>query len=176
MYKLLVGLFFLVQNVNAQNNIRATGSSIKSKDAEAILTHHNKIRTEKGLPVLSWSKTLSAYAQQWADHLARENNCNIRHRDVSGENGMVYGENIFWGSSAEVYAPVEASYSWYEEKQLYRYAKVSRSNWYKTGHYTQMVWKNTREIGVGVSVCANGGIIVVANYYPAGNVISEYPY
>jgi hypothetical protein len=39
-----------------------------------------------------------------------------------------------------------------------------------------MVWKGTREMGLGVAYTKKGGIIVVASYYPAGNVIGELPY
>jgi hypothetical protein len=33
-----------------------------------------------------------------------------------------------------------------------------------SGHFTQIVWKNTKEIGIGKA----GGIVVI-NYNPAGN-------
>jgi hypothetical protein len=39
-----------------------------------------------------------------------------------------------------------------------------------------MIWENSREVGVGVAKCADGALIVVANYFPAGNYIGEYPY
>ncbi|MGC4103573.1 CAP family protein [Ferruginibacter sp.] len=176
MYKLLAGLLLLVQSLSAQNTISSTGSNIKSKDAEAILAHHNKVRAEVGAPALAWSRSLSAYAQKWADHLAALDNGTLEHRDVSGENGKIYGENLFWGSSAAAYPPVQASYNWYDEKKMYKYRKLNGSNWHKTGHYTQMIWKTTQEMGVGVAVSASGAVIVVANYYPAGNVINQYPY
>jgi pathogenesis-related protein 1 len=176
MQKMWLAVVFLLQQVNAQNKITVTGSSIKATDAELILAHHNTIRKEKGEAALTWSTTLAAYAQQWADNLAKNNNCEIKHRDICGQNGQLYGENIFWGSSATAYPPIEASHSWYEEKKDYRYRKISASTWHNTGHYTQMIWNDTRQVGVGVAICPNGAIIVVANYYPAGNVIGEYPY
>ncbi|MGF2410679.1 CAP domain-containing protein [Ferruginibacter sp.] len=176
MYKLLIIFIFLAQQVTAQHTITSTGSSIKPKDAQLILAHHNSIRNDKGVNDLTWSTSLAAYAQKWANYLAQQNNCSIKHREHSGQNGMDYGENIFWGSSATDYPPVEASYSWYAEKQFYKYRKINAANWFKTGHYTQMMWKDTREMGVGVAVCPNGAVIVVANYYPAGNVIGKFPY
>ncbi|MEI9955332.1 MAG: CAP family protein [Ferruginibacter sp.] len=176
MYKLLIGLMFWAQYAGAQNSIAVTGSSLKSTDAQAILAHHNKVRKEKAVPALTWSTTLSAYAQKWADYLATQNNCEIKHRDFSGENGKSYGENIFWGSSAAAYPPIEASKSWYDEKKEYTYRKISMSTWGHTGHYTQMIWKETKVVGVGIAICPNGAVIIVANYYPAGNVIGEYPY
>jgi pathogenesis-related protein 1 len=176
MQRLFILFLIFGQPILAQSTITSTGSDLKTGDATAILTHHNTIRKEKGVAALSWSISLSAYAQKWADYLAQKNNGNIRHRDVCGENGQSYGENIFWGSSAIAYPPLQASISWYQEKELYSYRAINNSNWIKTGHYTQMMWKDTREMGVGISICANGAIIVVANYYPAGNVIGQYPY
>ena len=176
MYKLIIGLVFITQQLTAQTSITKTGSNLTNKEAEAILSHHNTARREAGAAALSWSTSLASYAQKWADYLAIKNNCSIKHRDTCGENGMQYGENIFWGSSAALIQPIEASYGWYGEKKKYKYRKINPTSWYPTGHYTQMVWKDTKEVGVGMAVCPNGSIIVVANYYPAGNVIGEYPY
>lgn len=183
MYRLLIVFLFSAPLLHAQPSapdkavrIANTGSKIKPADAELILTHHNSIRTEQGVGALTWSTALAAYAQQWANYLAINNNCGIKHREVSGEDGKLYGENIFWGSSAQAFPPIQASYDWYAEKKFYKYRKISAANYFKTGHYTQMIWKDTRQMGVGVAVCPNGSVIVVANYYPAGNVIGQYPY
>lgn len=37
------------------------------------------------------------------------------------------------------------------------------------GHYTQVVWKNSRYVGCGKAMAANGTLYYVCNYYPAGN-------
>jgi pathogenesis-related protein 1 len=39
-----------------------------------------------------------------------------------------------------------------------------------------MVWKETTHVGMGIAICKNGGMIIVANYNPAGNYIGEKPY
>jgi pathogenesis-related protein 1 len=44
------------------------------------------------------------------------------------------------------------------------------------GHYTQIVWRATQEIGCGVAVCADLGQIWVCDYRPAGNVAGRRPY
>jgi pathogenesis-related protein 1 len=173
---LLLSLIFFCHYSFAQSSIDFTGSKIKTKDAQEILDHHNKIRKDLGVEALSWSPKLSAYAQAWAEHLSKSNNCEIEHRTQCGENGKTYGENIFWGSSAEYYKPIQASLSWFSEVKYYSYRKLNENNWHKAGHYTQMIWKDTKEMGVGVAICSNGSLIVVANYYPAGNYIGQYPY
>ena len=160
----------------AQGTIQSTGSKISSEDAQAILDHHNKIRNDLGIPPLTWSTEVAAYAQNWADTLANFNNCHLEHRQNRGQNYKGYGENIFQGSSADSFKPLDASMAWYSEVKDYKYAKLSDDNWAKTAHYTQMIWKNTNQIGVGVATCPGGGVIVVANYNPAGNYLGEAPY
>ena len=143
------------------------------QDAQAVLDHHNKVRADVSVPPLTWSAALAAYAQQWADSLAYTNDCKMKHRD---NRAVGYGENIFWGSSAQLYTPLDASIAWYGEEKQYKYRAIEQSTWFNSGHYTQMIWKNTQQIGVGISACPDGGIIIVANYYPAGNRMGQYPY
>ena len=38
------------------------------------------------------------------------------------------------------------------------------------GHFTQLVWKPTNEIGAAVSRDKKGGSFVVARYLPQGNI------
>ena len=37
-----------------------------------------------------------------------------------------------------------------------------------------MVWKDSKEMGIGKAVAANGKVFMVANYRPAGNMMSRY--
>jgi pathogenesis-related protein 1 len=166
-------IFFLFQcftftNLSAQENIKLPPAY------QQVLDHHNKIRKLVKAPPLQYSASLSAYAQQWADHLASKGS-RIYHSNCVHADGRILGENIYWGSSSEVYSPLDASGGWYEEKQQYRYGPISNAS-DGTGHYTQMVWKDTREMGLGVAYTKKGGIIVVASYYPAGNVVGQLPY
>ncbi len=172
----LISLLFCPKLSFTQGTIDNTGSKISSEDARAILDHHNKIRNDLHIPPLGWSADLAAYAQNWADSLATSYNCNLIHRENQGENTPEYGENLYGGSSSESFKPIDASLSWYSEIQQYTYVKIDENNWYNTGHYTQMIWKNTREVGVGLATCPGGGIIVVANYNPPGNFMGESPY
>ena len=46
----------------------------------------------------------------------------------------------------------------------------------QTGHFTQVVWKGSRRLGVGVGYADNGRkAIVVANYDPPGNYLGQFP-
>jgi hypothetical protein len=60
---------------------------------------------------------------------------------------------------------------WYNEIELYDFKKPGFSE--ETGHFTQLVWKNTKEIGCGAA-CQGTTCAVTCNYYPAGNYIGEF--
>jgi len=47
-------------------------------------------------------------------------------------------------------------------------------NWSDVGHYTQVIWKNTTEVGCGVAR-SNQGEIWVCNYNPPGNYQGQNP-
>jgi hypothetical protein len=142
----------------------------------ALINHHNAKRADVGVQPLSWSVELAAYAQEWANFLVKKNKCMIMHRPENMRKGKVYGENIYWSSSADENGLLDASESWYSEISLYDQQPISLRNVEAVGHYTQMVWRSTTQVGVGMAVCPSGAIIVVANYSEAGNMIGEKPY
>ena len=164
---------FIVQ-VLAQSVPNITGSKVTKEDAQSALDFHNKVRADVGVTALTWSPDLAKFAQEWADHLASQG-CDMQHRPRNGKWTQKYGENIFWGKGAD-YSALDASKSWYSEIEFYTHGEISSSNWSKTGHYTQMVWKNTSQVGIAVAKCSDGAIIIVANYDPAGNFMGESPY
>jgi hypothetical protein len=62
---------------------------------------------------------------------------------------------------------------WYNEVQYYNYDQGGFSM--KTGHFTQVVWKNTAKIGAGIAY--NGArtkAYVVAQYTPPGNYLGQF--
>lgn len=151
-----------------------TGSKASAQDVKDALEVHNKARKEVGVPALKWSNELAAYAQEWADYLAKKK-CDLEHRPSVGKWKQLYGENIFWGSSSN-YTIKDACEDWLEEKKDFKNKPLKGNSWTATGHYTQMIWKNTQRVGLGIAKCADGAVIVVANYDPAGNYLGEKAY
>ena len=47
-------------------------------------------------------------------------------------------------------------------------------NFQKIGHFTQLVWKATKEIGVGIYYKPGSGTYVVTRYYPPGNMLGTF--
>ena len=171
---LAILLVLLVADVKGQTLSDNIGSKLTQEEAKAALDFHNKVRADVGVSELTWSPELAKFAQEWADHLASQG-CEMQHRPGDGQWAQKHGENIFWGKGKD-YSALEASESWYSEIDDYTYGAVNESNWSKTGHYTQMVWKNTTQVGIALAKCSDGAIIIVANYNPAGNYMGEAPY
>ena len=65
--------------------------------------------------------------------------------------------------------------SWYEEIKKYDFKNPDFSE--ETGHFTQLVWAESKKIGVGLGHAENGNknsYICVVHYFPAGNVIGDF--
>jgi pathogenesis-related protein 1 len=148
-------------------------------DADAMLAAHNRLRTEVGVPGLAWSEKLAKVAQDWADHLAADDKCSIYHSETK------YGENVYiagavsYSSGRRAMQPISAMrpvQMWGAEKEGYYAATGECSAPDGCGHYTQVVWKDTTEVGCGMAVCGNKAQIWVCNYFPAGNMAGRKPF
>jgi pathogenesis-related protein 1 len=145
-------------------------------DPAAMLAEHNRWRAEVGSPPLKWSAKLAGIAQGWADHL-KNDSCGMYH------SGNGYGENIYqataimWSDGRRDFSPKTAKDvvdAWGSEIKYYDYATNSCSG--VCGHYTQLVWKDTTEVGCAMSVCGDNGQIWVCSYSPPGNFVGQRPY
>ncbi|KFM74772.1 hypothetical protein X975_11890, partial [Stegodyphus mimosarum] len=138
------------------------------KFEDECLRAHNEYRAKHGVPSLTLSKEICSYAKEWADHLAATDR--FEHRKERR-----YGENIFmkWSSDPNhVVAGNEAVDSWYSEIKDHTFGAEPRS--LKSGHFTQVIWKESKHMGVAWARSKTGKILVVANYDPAGNFIGKF--
>jgi hypothetical protein len=63
--------------------------------------------------------------------------------------------------------------AWYNEISLYNFSSPGFSS--ATGHFTQVVWTDSIQLGMGIALTSNNlSAYVVANYYPAGNVLGQF--
>ena len=152
---------------------------------EDFLPAHNAIRSQHRLPSLKWSPQLAGYAQQWADQLRQRNNCHMKHRPGSGRFAQQYGENLFWAGPIRwsdgrleraAYTAEMITDAWADEKRDYRYRSNSCRRGKICGHYTQIVWRDTQEIGCAKTVCRDQSQLWVCNYNPPGNWRGKRPY
>ncbi|KFK29088.1 hypothetical protein AALP_AA7G087300 [Arabis alpina] len=140
-------------------------------DSLQFLFRHNLVRATRFEPPLIWDRRLQNHAQWWAGQ--RRADCALRHS--VGDGRFSLGENIYWGYGAN-YSPADAVVAWASEKRFYNYRSNTCDSGQMCGHYTQIVWKNTRRVGCARVVCNNGGIFMTCNYDPPGNYIGQRPY
>lgn len=132
-----------------------------------FLDAHNSARSQVGVEPMTWDTTVAAYAQNYANQ--RISDCQLVH------SGGPYGENLFWGYGLD-YNATYAVNSWVSEKQYYDYATNTCATGKVCGHYTQVVWSNSIQLGCARVKCNSGAIFIICNYNPAGNVVGQRPY
>lgn len=55
-----------------------------------------------------------------------------------------------------------------------RKAETGTHNLSFPGHFTQLVWANSKHFGLGKARSRSGKIVVVAHYAPVGNICGAY--
>ncbi|KAK9378179.1 uncharacterized protein V2V93DRAFT_376435 [Kockiozyma suomiensis] len=144
----------------------ASSSTGLTADEQSALDAQNAAREEAGVPDFTWSDDLAAEAKSYAEYLSA--NDLFVHSGVAGE-----GENLYWSSSTASGQLTDAVDSFLSEKSSYDAAgdPVIGDGYTAYGHYTQIIWKTTTEVG-----CAESEGYVVCRYYPQGNYLGESPF
>jgi len=143
-------------------------SSISQKRfIKEALDAHNKYRKVHGVSELEHDTKLSDLAMDWAEHLANRNT--LEYTNSQYENAPL-GENVVKANKFYLNGDL-ISKIWYDENSKYHYDGAFTPT---TGHFTQMVWKNTRKVGFGYASRDDGQFFAVAFYYPAGNYKNEF--
>jgi uncharacterized protein YkwD len=132
--------------------LTACATAVAQSEMQNLLDLHNASRAGHCVPPLSWSSAVAAKAQEWADR------CVFDH-DPNSE----LGENLAWGTQLSASETFDL---WYSEIGEYNYA---RPGFGPAGHFTQVVWRGSRQLGCGRAVC-RGEIYWVCRYSPPGNV------
>ena len=118
---------------------------------------------------LKLNKDLCKIAENYSKHLASigylDHSDNCYHDDA-------LGENLYFCFGMDPSGSLVTK-NWYSESKNYNY----NGDWSNgTGHFTQLVWKETKEVGFGKCKNQKGKTFVVANYYPAGNILGFFKY
>ncbi|KAM6370128.1 peptidase inhibitor 16 [Pluvialis apricaria] len=149
---------------------------LSDEEKKIILDGHNKYRSQVSPPAMdmlkmSWDTELEAFAQAYAEK------CIWDHNKERGRRG----ENLFaMAPTLDLEFAVE---DWNGEEKYYNLTTSTCVPGQMCGHYTQVVWASTHQIGCGAKFCEKiDGIdtedmyLLVCNYYPPGNMKGRKPY
>jgi len=172
---------------------KTTGRAFTEAGKKMILDKHNELRrkvakgeesTAKKQPKASnmremvWNDELAAVAQRWADQCTFGHDGNRKKLD-----GTYVGQNAYMsGSSKESDLATimgkmdKPTLAWYDEVSKYSFDPANIKPFtfgYDTGHYTQVVWAESEELGCGQVMYTDAPWyrnLVVCNYGPGGNM------
>lgn len=136
--------------------------------ASELLNAHNRERSAAGVSPLTWDPVLASAANGFAERLAVQGQ--LRHSARQARPGQ--GENLWMGTRA-AFPLWQMAASWASEKRWFRpglFPAVSRTgNWADVGHYSQMIWPTTTQLGCGLASNPRSDVLV-CRYAPAGNI------
>lgn len=182
---------------NDECDVKKTG--ITDEDKELILKMHNELRAKVakgneslGLPgpqpsaarmhQLIWNEELAKIAQAWALQCPTGHDVERKRRLCSRKYRTGQNINYHWGSFDKGSLWQTAIENWYSEVKDVDNKSAAAFPLRpprKIGHYTQLVWGTTTEVGCGTvyyetvrkGITYTHSITHVCNYGPAGNVV-----
>lgn len=145
-----------------------------ASEAERLLIVHNSERTRLGLPPLAWNPALARDAEDYAKELLAR--AELAHAPEARRKGQ--GENL-WQGTAGAWDPDGMIGMFLDERRYFRAAAfpdISLTGaWKDVGHYSQIVWRDTKEVGCAIET-GGGNDVLVCRYLPAGNVFGQRPF
>lgn len=142
----------------------APPTALSPADREAVLAAHNALRAAVGSPPLAWSAEVAAFAERRAVTLAQT--CTLAHAPGP------YGENL--AGQTGVHPAADGVALWAAEKD--KFAGGTFDPAAGAGHYTQVVWRATTQVGCAAVQCQKDAMtwtLQVCNYAPPGNILGQ---
>ncbi|XP_072051703.1 uncharacterized protein [Amphiura filiformis] len=160
-------------------------------EKQAILDKHLELRSSvnpeaSNMEYMIWNDDLATLAELWTS-VCYWGHGFTDHLDII-LNFPSIGQNLWLGGhKSDGVFPVEAWY--YDEMDSYDYDAIQCTGPYPCGHYTQVVWGTSKELGCGRAYCMNtidldgnpvgrnsDVYMVACHYSPAGNYRGVRPY
>merc|ERR1711915_25568 len=161
---------------------------VTSAMRKAILNRHNQLRRmvamgwQRGQPPaanmrqLVWNPELANIAQRWADqcHPGHDRNRRMKDKSYVGQNYAMSGTTARLNPSMLTKGAENGVQRWYNEVKSFPPSSIQPFRFvYSAGHYSQVVWANSYQIGCGFVAYKAGGfnrMITICNYAPGGNM------
>lgn len=161
--------------VLAAVSILNTGAApLSANFDQRVLAAQNVERERLGLSPLRWNPRLAASAANWAERLA------ATHRFEHAPEDPIepQGENLWEGTRG--YFPPEAMVNaWIRERKYFKPGifpdNSTTGNVEDVGHFTQLVWRNTTEVGCAVAANDDDEVLT-CRYSQAGNYVGQRPF
>merc|ERR1712098_748413 len=174
--KLLTAVILIFALLNAVDGVRKTDSL--TAEEKAALDAHNELRAKHvGTEPLCYGVSgadVTFTSQDWSNTQA----ANKQMKHSSGK----YGENLAMAGRspaaalAKTPAYIALAKAWYAEIQFWDFAKNAGNENGETGHFTQVVWKNSKQVNCGYATYETdfNNYIVTCQYFPPGNFNNDY--
>jgi pathogenesis-related protein 1 len=155
-------------------------SPLTDAEIDITLRAHNETRQAVGLEPLKWNCALAEFAQKWANTDTGNHSTEQQRKGIVPGDGA--GENLAHGFDSETPVTVQSLIQgWIDEKQYLQSDRKTCTPNPKNipcGHYTQMVWRTTTEVGCGIIRKSNSftedskgkASYLVCIYNPGGNM------
>jgi uncharacterized protein YkwD len=171
----------------------STGNMSSADFVKGVLALHNRERAAVGVTPLMWSDKLAADARPWAEHVVTIGHMvhDSEHLGTLGEGENIAGYGNPWNPKVGPLTQGGGVNLWIDEKMNWNGGTCASGK--VCGHYTQMVWRDTKEVGcataygrgIPYSSTALGHVaskpnefmsILVCRYSPPGNVVGQKPF
>uniref|UniRef100_A0A1A9WEZ7 SCP domain-containing protein n=1 Tax=Glossina brevipalpis TaxID=37001 RepID=A0A1A9WEZ7_9MUSC len=136
-----------------------------------VVKHYFIIITEMSKWGTIECECLEAHNQYRALHGAPPLKLNAKLCRAAEAAAADYGENIYCCTDCKKVTGSAAAKAWYNEIELYDFEKSEFS--IETGHFTQLVWKDSANLGVGYKKVGKK-FYIVCHYKPSGNIKGRY--
>lgn len=146
-------------------------------DMRGVLELHNQARAETNSGPMTWHAGLAETAATWAAE------CRWEHAPANQRvyQGQTLGENLSAGSGSS-WTPTALTRGWIEEEADYDCPANTCAPGKMCGHYTQVIWRSSTQVGCAIHDCTTGGPFgggtwrfLVCRYMPAGNFVGQRP-
>lgn len=149
-------------------------TALTSSFETRVLAAQNRERRAMSIEPLAWDPALALSAKDWANYLAKTGkfeHAPERPLDPQGEN--------LWAGTKNYYSLEAMVDSWVREKRNFRPGTFPNNSItgrvQDVGHYTQLVWRQTRLVGCAIAKSEQEDILV-CRYSDAGNYLGEKPF
>ncbi|KAM7445763.1 Golgi-associated plant pathoproteinsis-related protein 1 [Porites harrisoni] len=126
---------------------------------------HNYFRTLHQVSNVTWSTSLQKEAEDWVKYLAENNK--FHHSQKNPGNLYLSHPNDY---PAEYCSDAIQWFHW--EEKYYNYSRPGYSQ--AAGHFTTVVWRNSREIGAAWAIRKDKRLVISIKYHPGGNYVGYF--